>query len=1237
MGESGGEGDYGYLSSPSFEYAHMAKSLINTFLILILVLSFPSISFSEEIYEYERMWPVLGQPWYFNRPNGLAVGSGGYVYVADSYNHRIQKLTSDGQFVTKWGTYGSGDGQFDDPSGIAIDGSGNVYVVERGNGRIQKFKSNGEFVAKWGSYGIGDGEFDSPTAIAIDSSGSVYVADTYNHRIQKFTSDGQFVTTWGSNGSGDGQFSWPNGVAVDSSGNVYVADTNNNRIQKFTSNGQFLTKWGSSGNGDGEFGSPCGIAVGSGGYVYVADSGNGRIQKFTSTGQFVTNWGSSGSGDGQFNCALGITVDSSDNVYVTDICDNRIQKFTSNGQFITKWGSLGSGNGQFFLPGGMAIDSGGNVYVADSGNSRIQKFTSNGQFVTKWGSVGEENGQFNSPQGIAVDGSGYVFVVDTYNYRIQKFTSTGQFVTKWGSEGTGDGQFRRPWDIAIDGSGNVYIIEADNNRIQKFDSNDQFVTKWGSEGSDDGQFSVPQGIAVDSSGNVYVADSYNARIQKFTSNGEFITKWGGAGSEDGQFMEPWDLAVDSSGNIYVADTLNHRIQKLTPDGQFVTKWGSLGSNAGEFSAPGGIAVSSDGQVYVSDTANNRIQVFKPESYVPSNKVIKAIVVAGSGPYRGNNLWDATEMNANFAYRVLTYQGYTNDTIYYLSSDRNLDLNGDRIPDVDADATNSNLQSAITQWANDAESLVVYLTGHGGDGTFRMSETETLNAQDLASWLDELQGTMGGLVTMIYDACESGSFVSKLAPPSGRQRIIITSTSPGEPAYFLSQGALSFSYPFWSQIFSGAKIYDAYVMAKDVVGVAIGAAKSQTPEIDDNGNGIGNEKDDGDLARNKYIGKGFVTAGDIPLISTISPDQVLSGQTSATITVEIVSTGRITKVWGVVYSPNLISTPGNPITDLPSFDLTCIDQEKKKYEGTYNDFTVGGTYTITVYAMNEAMIISLPRATEVEQTLNAQYTLTVSKSGTGSGTVTSSPSGIDCGSDCSESFNQGTSVTLTATPDAGSTFGGWSGDADCSDGVVTMNANRTCTATFNPQVAGKTLTVSKTGTGTGTVKSSPAGIDCGDDCSETYSKVQKVKLTAKADASSTFAGWSGGGCSGIKTCMVTVDAAVSVTADFALKTPDISVAQTFIEFGSIKVGKKGTKTLKIGNNGTGDLMITLSGLEGTDFSIQGSSSVTIKAKKSYTLKVLFTPKSTGLEAATLEIGSNDPDTPELNISLSGTGQ
>jgi hypothetical protein len=273
------------------------------------------------------------------------------------------------------------------------------------------------------------------------------------------------------------------------------------------------------------------------------------------------------------------------------------------------------------------------------------------------------------------------------------------------------------------------------------------------------------------------------------------------------------------------------------------------------------------------------------------------------------------------------------------------------------------------------------------------------------------------------------------------------------------------------------------------------------------------------------------------------------------------------------------------------------------------------------------------------TPQAQYALTVTKSGTGSGTVTSSPAGINCGYDCSETYAKVEKVVLTAEVDANSAFTGWSGGGCSGTGTctVTVNAAMSVTATFDLQAAGNTLTVVKSGTGTGTVTSSPAGINCGDDCSETYSKVQKVKLTAKADASSTFTGWSGGGCSRTKTCTVTVDGSVTVTADFALKTPDISVAQTPIEFGSIKGGKKATKTLKIMNNGSGDLVIALSVLDGTDFSIQGSSSVIIKPKKSYTLKVLFTPKSAGSKTANLEVSSNDPDTPTIDISLSGTGQ
>jgi tripartite motif-containing protein 71 len=141
-----------------------------------------------------------------------------YVTDYDTYDYQgnsNQKFDSNGNFITKWGSFGSGNGQFSGPAGIAIDSSGNVYVADGNNHRIQVFDSNGNFITKWGS------------------KGTVYVSDRFNHRIQKFTIDGQFVAKWGSVGSGEGQFNGPEGIAVDSPGNVYVTDYNNDRIQVF--------------------------------------------------------------------------------------------------------------------------------------------------------------------------------------------------------------------------------------------------------------------------------------------------------------------------------------------------------------------------------------------------------------------------------------------------------------------------------------------------------------------------------------------------------------------------------------------------------------------------------------------------------------------------------------------------------------------------------------------------------------------------------------------------------------------------------------------------------------------------------------------------------------------------------------------------------------------------------------------------------------------------------------------
>jgi uncharacterized protein YjiK len=938
------------------------------FLCIIILLFLPTSASSaeEETYVFERMWPELQQPWYFFSAAGIASDQNNNIYVADSHNDRIQKLSPSGEFITKWGKFGNGDGEFVYPAGLTVDADGYVYVVDTGNCRIQKLTSDGEFIAKWGSEGSGDGEFrfegyngepqeQGNHGIAIDSSGNIYVVDTSNHRVQKFTSDGEFIAKWGSEGSGDGELNYPLGLAIDDDDNVYVVDSDNFRVQKFDSNGTFITKWGSKGSEDGQFGAlldvqgPQGIEIDKSGDVYVVDYGNNRIQKFTPEGTFIKSI---------TIYAYDLVITETEYMYIID--GHSIFKFTTEGEHITTWSSAGNNDGEFQDPSGISADSNGNIYAADVVNVRIQKFTSEGEFISKWGSRGSGDGQFDCPRGITIDASGFVYVVDEYNYRVQKFDSNGNFVTKWGSQGSGDGQFgsefrgnqdHGPYYIAAYGSDYIYVTDMGNHRIQKFTSDGDYITQWGTEGSGDGQFIDPKGISVDGNGYVYVADCETERVQKFTSDGEFLLKWA--------FPKASGIAVDEDNYVYVSKD-GGVFRKYTADGELVTTFGGGGgTESGQFKHSSFFCVNKNDKIYVSDSGNNRVQVFKKVTILSNSK---AIIVAGGGPFSGNNLWDATQMSVNFAYRTLTYQGFTKESIYYLTSDTDLDLDSNgELDDVDADATNENLEYAINTWASDADNLILYLVDHGGEGTFRMSGTETLSATDIDSWLDQVQATIPGKVTVIYDACESGSFITELTPPTGKDRVVITSSSPGESAYFVSNGSISFSTFFWTHIFNGLTLKEAFDLATQSISQA---SDYQHPLLDANGNGTANEAEDFILVENSYIGNGTEIYGDAPVIGSVSEDINISDTSSATLTATgVTDDDGIARVWAVIRFPNYSQgSSDNPVRNLPSIDFMSVGDNI--YEGTYDDFNIDGTYNITIYARDRIGNTSVPKLTTV---------------------------------------------------------------------------------------------------------------------------------------------------------------------------------------------------------------------------------------------------------------------------------
>jgi sugar lactone lactonase YvrE len=614
----------------------------------------------------------------FNYPGGVALDTNGNLYVGDWGNNTIRKVTPAGVVTTLAGlagSFGTNDGmgsaaQFNGPDGVAVDSAGNVYVADSANDTIRKVTPVGvvtTLAGSAGSSGANDGmgsaaQFNYPLGVAVDSASNVYVGDYGNGTIRKVTPTGVVTTLAGSSvsyGTNDGTgtnalFNGPWGVAVDAIGNVYVADTDNMTIRKVTSAGIVTTLAGSTqfdpggaqlfGSADGTNGAaqfyyPDGVAVDGAGNLYVADANNCLIRKVTPVGK---NW------------------------VVTTLAGS-------------VWYGSADGTGsaaRFNYAHGLAVDSAGNVYVADSPNYTVRKVTPAGVVTTLVGLAGVfgtndgtgSAARFERPECVAIDTNGNLYVTDIHASTIRKVTAAGVVTTLAGSagnSGTNDGTganalFNSPWGVALDSAGNVYVADSGNDTIRKVTPAGVVTTLAGSAGNygyadatgTNALFGGPEGLGIDSTGNLYVADSGNNAIRKVTPAGVVTTLAGSAdkyGYADATgtnalFSYPWGVAVDSAGNVYVTDFNPATLRKVTPAGVVTTLAGLPNTNnawqivnggiadgtgsAARFNYTSGVAVDSAGNIYLMDICNNNIRKAFPASSVPPPLLRQVSLSAG---------------------------------------------------------------------------------------------------------------------------------------------------------------------------------------------------------------------------------------------------------------------------------------------------------------------------------------------------------------------------------------------------------------------------------------------------------------------------------------------------------------------------------------------------------------------------------------------------------------------------------
>jgi uncharacterized protein (TIGR03437 family) len=578
-------------------------------------------------------------------PEGLAADQAGNLYIADSIDHRVRKVSPDGLISTVAGTgYPgfSGDGgpaqasQLNAPYGLAVDLAGNLYIADLGNARVRKIAPDGliETIAGGGVAGL---TLSQPRNLALDSAGNLYFSDFGLHRVFKLSPSGAASSVAGTGKPGAmvegfpiqaalAPLHSPAGLVVDSSGTLYIADSGNHQVRKVV-NGWMTTVPVPAG----VLYTPTGLALDAGGRLYVADKDASGVFKLTPAFAYTAGNGTAGySGDGGLATLASLTAprdivfDTAGYLYIADARPGLsssigvVRRVNGLGLIATFaagaiYHSPGDGgpptDAHLAAPAGLTLDSAGGLYIADRDDHRLRKVASG--IVTTLAGIGVAGSggdggfairaQLDAPVGVAIHPSGEVWITESAGNRLRRITVIGFIAT------LSDGLLSAPSAISIDPAGYAYVADTMNQAVRKFSADGVFSTLGLT-------LNQPTGVCLDPAGDLYISQSGDPALIQVTPDGV------AAPLPETGIGIPSRLALDSSGNLFIADTANHRVLKLTPAGAVTTiaGTGSPGYSgddgpalSAQFNQPADVVVDPSGAIFVADLGNGLIRKLTP--------------------------------------------------------------------------------------------------------------------------------------------------------------------------------------------------------------------------------------------------------------------------------------------------------------------------------------------------------------------------------------------------------------------------------------------------------------------------------------------------------------------------------------------------------------------------------------------------------------------------------------------------